>query len=217
MNLKVLIADDHRMVREGLRALLEADPRLTVVGEADHGRRAVELAAELRPDVVIMDVGMPELDGIEATRRILAEAPRVRVVILSMHAEKHFVAETLKAGARGYVLKDCAFDELDRALRAVESGQVYLSPSVAGCLVDHLRGGDGRPAGEGDAPLSPREHEVLRLLAQGKRAREVAELLHVSVKTVETHRQNLMKKLGVASQYELMKYAIREGLTSLDA
>lgn len=215
MGTRILIADDHQLFRQGLRALLDARSGLDVVAEAENGRKAVELAAALAPDVVIMDLGMPEVDGVEATRRIVARSASTRVIVLSMHDERHFVAEALGAGASGYVLKDCAFDELDRALRAAEDGHVYLSPAIAGHLVDQVRGrGPGAGALCG-ARLSPREEEILHHLAQGTRAKEVADLLHVSVKTVETHRQNIMKKLGVASAYELTKYAIREGLTSL--
>ncbi|NTU60108.1 MAG: response regulator transcription factor [Deltaproteobacteria bacterium] len=215
MGTRILIADDHQLFRQGLRALLEARSGLEVVAEAENGRRAVDLAAELAPDVVIMDLGMPELDGVEATRRITARTPSTHVIVLSMHEERHFIAEALGAGACGYVLKDCAFDEVDRALRAAEGGHVYLSPAIAGYLVEQVRGrAAGAGAVSGDT-LSRREEEVLGHLAQGLKAREVADLLHVSVKTVETHRQNIMKKLGVTSAYELTKYSIRRGLTSL--
>ena len=201
---------------ETWRALLETRPGLEIVAEAENGRRAVELAIELEPDVVVMDLGMPELDGVEATRRIVARLPSARVIVLSMHEERHFVSEALRAGASGYVLKDCAFDELDRALQAVKRGQVFLSPAVAGQLVEQVRGRAPAAGGTANRPLSDREEEVLGHLAQGRRAKDVADLLHVSVKTVETHRQNIMKKLGVTSAYELTKYAIREGLTTVD-
>ena len=216
MGTRILLADDHQLFRQGLRALLETRTGLTVVGEAENGRRAVELAFELRPDVVLMDLGMPEIDGLEATRCILAHLPATRIIALSMHDERHFVLDALRAGVRGYVLKDCAFDELDRALRAAEGRQLYLSPAVACHLVEqvHSRGReDGKLA---KTRLSAREEEVLGHLAQGRRAKDVADRLHLSVKTVETHRQNIMKKLGITSSYALTKYAIREGLTTLE-
>ena len=229
--MKVLLADDHRIVREGLRSLLEGQPDMQVVAEAADGRQAVQMAREMGPDVVVMDVAMPQLNGIEATRQIAADEPGMKVVALSMHSDRRFVSEALKAGASGYVLKDGAFDELIGAIRAVVSDRVYLSPRVAGVVVEDYvrrlpaRGNGGHSShaaaeetarrGAFDA-LTPREREVLQLMAEGYATKEVAHRLHVSVKTVETHRRQIMEKLDLHSVAELTKYAIREGLTTLD-
>jgi DNA-binding NarL/FixJ family response regulator len=229
--MKVLLADDHRIVREGLRSLLESQPDMQVVAEAADGRQAVEMARDVSPDVVVMDVAMPQLNGIEATRQIAADEPGMKVVALSMHSDRRYVSEALKAGASGYVLKDGAFDELISAIRAVVADRVYLSPRVAGVVVDDYvrrlpqRGaatGAATPSGTDDGrrnvfdTLTPREREVLQLMAEGFATKEVAHRLHVSVKTVETHRRQIMDKLDMHSVAELTKYAIREGLTTLE-
>ena len=217
MKTRILLADDHRIMRQGLKSLLEAEPDMQVVGEADNGRRAVELAAEHGPDVVVMDIGMPELNGIEATRRIVHDQPGTRVVALSMHGDRRFMSEVLKAGASGYLLKDGAFDELAGAIRTVMGSRMYLSPRVADVVVeDYVR---QLPRAEPGvfAALTPREREVLQLLAEGKATKQAAAALHVSVKTVETHRRQIMTKLDIHSVAELTKYAIREGLTTADA
>jgi two-component system response regulator NreC len=214
---KILLADDHRMVRAGLRSLLEAEAGLDVVAEADDGRTAVKLAAEVAPDVVIMDISMPDLNGVEATRQIRSapEGESPKVIALSGHTDKRFTLEMLKAGASGYVLKDSAFEELAKAVRAVVADQIYLSPGVADVVVRDAVGGPGHePA---FARLSPREREVLQLTAEGKAMKEIAAHLHVSIKTVETHRRNLMEKLNLHSVAELTKFAVREGMTSLEA
>jgi DNA-binding NarL/FixJ family response regulator len=188
---------------------------MEVIAEADNGRATVRLARELLPDLVIMDIGMPDLNGIDATRQITAELPKVKVIALSMHSDRRFVVQMFKAGASGYLLKDCAFEELTRAVCAVQKNQTYLSPAVAGPVMEdyihQLSGGES-----GFSVLSPREREVLQLLAEGKSTKEVAAVLCVSVKTVETHRQQIMSKLNLQSIAELIKYAIREGLTTLD-
>ena len=232
--MKVLLADDHRIVREGLKSLLQSQPDLEVVAEASDGRQAVEMARDLEPDVVVMDVAMPQLNGIEATRQLANDQRDMKIVALSMHSDRRYVSEALKAGASGYVLKDGAFDELISAIRAVIANRVYLSPRVAGVVVEDYvrrlpaRGGDGNggtlaaveDTGHGrrsafDA-LTPREREVLQLMAEGFATKEVAHRLHVSVKTVETHRRQIMEKLDLHSVAELTKYAIREGLTTLE-
>jgi len=214
--IRILLADDHQIMREGLRALLEQQPGVEVVAEAQDGRTAVKLVGELSPDVAILDIGMPDLNGIEATRRIMQEVKGVKVIGLSMHSDKRFVSEMLKAGASGYLLKDCALEELARAIHAVVENKIYLSPGIAGVVigdyVQHLA--TAEPA---SAPvLTGREREVLQLMAEGKSTKQIALHLKVSVKTVETHRQNIMRKLDVYSVAELTKYAIREGLTSLE-
>lgn len=218
MPTRILLADDHQIVREGLKALLETQEGLQVIGQASSGREATELARELQPDVVVMDVGMPDLNGIEATRRILSELPGTRVVALSMHSDRRFLQEMLKAGAVAYLLKDSAFEELALAVRAVASGRVYLSPQIANVVVD---GYLGRSIGEANpsafAVLTSREREVLQLIAEGKTTKQIGAALHVSVKTVETHRRQIMEKLDLRSVAELTKYAIREGLASIEA
>lgn len=212
MKIRILLADDHRIVRDGLRNLLEKKCDADVIGEAETGRVAVQLARKLRPDVVLMDLAMPDLNGLEATRKIVTEAPEVKVVVLSMHADRRFVTGALSSGASGYLLKDCSFEELAVALRAVAAGQRYLSPAVAGVVIEHL----GRtPNCSPCAVLTPREREILQLLAEGTTTKKIASKLNVSVKTVETHRHQIMQKLSVGSIAELTKYAIREGLTSL--
>ena len=218
MATRILLADDHAMMRAGLRQLLEALPGVEIVGEANDGRAAVRMAAEARPDVVVMDIGMADLNGIEATRQIRAAAPGgPRVIALSAHCDRRFTTEMLKAGASAYVLKDSAFGELALALKAVMADQVYLSPAVAEAVVgDYAGGGTADSPASAFAKLSPREREVLQLMAEGKSTKEVARHLHVSAKTIETHRRNLMEKLDTHTVAELTKYAIREGLTSVE-
>lgn len=216
MTLRVVLVDDHRMFREALRPLLAQTPGFEIAGEAGDGQEAVELCARLAPDVVIMDVSMPGLNGLEATRRILAERPRTRVVVLSMHADRRFVAETLRAGAAAYVLKDAGFAELVRALQAVAEGRTYLSEPVRQLVVQEYVAGLQREDRSAFSLLSAREREVLQLVAEGASTKEIGDRLSVSVKTIETHRRQIMEKLDLHSVAELTKYAIREGLTPLD-
>ena len=215
MTIRVLLADDHRIVRDGLHALLEAEEDLEIVGEAEEGRTAVLLAAQTKPDVVIMDIGMPDLNGMEATRRIMEAVPEVKVIALSMHSDRRFIEGMFKAGAAGYLLKDAAYEELVRAVRTVVSGRPYLCPTIAATVID----GYVHPAGGRDSArsvLTPREREVLQLLAEGNSTKQIALSLDVSVKTVETYRSRLMEKLDLRSVAELTKYAVREGLTFLE-
>ncbi len=216
MSIRILIADDHKIVREGLIALLRQHPHMEVVGEAENGRQAVQLAASLQPQVVIIDIGMPELNGIEATRQIMAESPGTKVIALSMHSDKRFVKGMLKAGAAGYLLKYCASEELVNAIQMVMANRVYLSHDITGIVVEDyvqkLADSDSSPF----QTLTPREREVLQLLAEGHSTRQIADTLHVSVKTIEVHRKQLMDKLGLNSLADLIKYAIREGLTSIE-
>ena len=213
MSIRVLIADDHQIVREGLRSMLEKELRIKVVGEAAEGRTTLRLARELAPDVIIMDVAMPDLNGIEATRQIAAEFPTIKVIALSMHDDRRFVLNMIKAGAKGYMLKDSAFKDLAKAIGVVMANKIYLSDEIADIVVkDYLA------SAITDEPsvfhlLSAREREVLQLIAEGKTSNQIAESLHISTKTVETHRSQLMAKLKIKTIAELTKYAIREGLT----
>ncbi len=218
MAIKILIADDHKIVRDGLRSLLENKKEFVVVAEAENGQIAVELAKEHVPDCIIMDITMPVLNGIEATRQILAKLPDIKIIALSVHDDKRFVLETLKAGASGYLLKDCAFEELIMAINDVLADKTYLSSKITNIVVDELVGKDADKQKKASAfnVLSPREREVLQLLAEGKNTKEIAHILNVSPKTVETHRKKIMEKLGLNSVAELTKYAIREGLTDLN-
>lgn len=215
MGTSILIVDDHQIVRQGLRSLLEKNPGLEVVAEAEDGRTAVRLAETLAPQVAIMDVGLPDLNGIEATRQVLLVSPRTRVIGLSMHSDRRFVSNMLKAGASGYLLKDSAFEELATAIQTVMSGKSYLSREVAHIVVqDYVEG----PKAQDTAfsVLTLREREVLQLIAEGRSNRQIAEILYLSIKTVETHRQQIMNKLGLHKVADLVRYSIREGLSSLE-
>jgi DNA-binding NarL/FixJ family response regulator len=218
MSTRIILADDHRILREGIAAMLRQVPTFEIVGEASDGNETVRLARELRPDLVVTDVSMPGMNGIEAIRRIVEDVPGVRTLCLSVHDEKRLVSAVMDAGAAGYLLKDCAFDELLRAVRAVMAGQVWISPAIAGVLMEDYR---NRRAGtitpSAFSELTAREREVIQLIAEGCSTREIAERLHVSGKTVGTHREHLMAKLRVSGTAELTRYAIREGLTTLDA
>ena len=214
MSIKVMIVDDHQIVREGLRAMLEKEHDIKVVGEAVDGRMTERLARELVPDVIIMDVAMPDLNGIEATRQIVAELPGVKIIALSMHDDRRFVLNMFKAGAAGYMIKDCAFKDLAKAIRVVMSHKTYLSHEIADIVVKDYLASTSPAESSVFQLLSPREREVLQLIAEGKTSNQIADNLHISVKTVESHRQQIMVKLKIKSVAELTKYAIREGLTS---
>ena len=216
MSIRVLLSDDHRIVREGLRSLLEKEPDIELVGEAEDGRSTLELASKLKPQVVLMDISMPGLNGVEATRKLIEKLPGVKILALSMHTDHRFVEGMLRAGATGYLPKDCAAKELVGAIRTVVSNQTYLSPSIADIVrrdyLSQKRGADTSVS----RTLTDREREVLQLLAEGKNTKEIASRLQVSGKTIETFRQHITKKLDLHSLAELTKYAIREGLTSLE-
>jgi two-component system, NarL family, response regulator NreC len=216
MPIRILLVDDHKIVRDGLRALLEKQPDIEVAGEAENGRTAMLRARELLVDMVIMDIGMPDLNGIDATQEILISVPSVKIIALSMHSDKVFVGEMFRAGASAYLLKHCAFEELAQAIRVVGSGQFSLSPQIAGPMIkDYVRHmSSDNPSVF--AALTFREREVLQLLAEGKSSRQIAAHVNISVKTVETRRQQIMAKLNFDNMADLVKYAIREGLTSPD-
>jgi len=216
MSLRILLADDHKIMREGLRSLIEKQPGMEVIAEAENGRTTVALSRKLKPDVVIIDIAMPDLNGIEATRQIIADSPDVKVTALSMLSDTKFVREMLSAGASGYLLKDSAFEELGKALRTVVNNQTYLSPKIASLVVKDYLGNIAKDSSTFPV-LTNREREVLQLFAEGKTTSQIASCLYVSVKTIETHRKKIMDKLGFKSIAELTKYAIREGLTSLDS
>jgi two-component system response regulator NreC len=211
--IKIVLADDHQIVRHGLRTLLSAEPDFEVVGEADNGRDVVRLVQDLSPQVVIMDISMPDLNGIEATRQILSESTGVKVIALSMHSDGLFVLNMFKAGASGYLLKDCALEELVKAVRTVVNRQVYLSPGISDIVIGWS---SAESSSSAYSILTARERQVLQLMAEGKNTNQIADSLFVSVKTVEAHRKQLMNKLDIHSVAELTKYAIRQGLTSLE-
>ena len=214
---RVLLVEDHVVVRQGLKALFADEPDVEIVGEADNGREALQRVADLQPDVVLMDISMPGLNGIEATRQIRQQYPQVKVVVLSMHSSEEYVFQVLRAGAVGYVLKQADSSEVLTAIRAALSGGSFLSPPISRAVVeDYVRRAEARGQGSDLDLLTPREREVLQLLAEGLSNQEIAEQLSISVKTVETHRSNMMNKLGVSNKTELVKYALRKGWASLE-
>jgi len=216
MKTRILLADDHEVFREGLRSMIEKHGDLEVVGDAETGRVAVRMATQLKPDIIIMDIAMPDLNGIEATSQIRATIPETRVIALSMHSDKRFVTGMLRAGAVGYLLKASAFDEVIQATRTVMNNKHYVSGDIADTVVSDYVRQLTEAAPEQHAALSPREREVLQLLAEGHSTRKIAEALHISANTIETHRAHIMAKLGIKTIADLVKFAIREGITSLE-
>jgi DNA-binding NarL/FixJ family response regulator len=212
--IKVLVVDDHAMMRDGIRALLALQEDIEIVGEAEEGREAVKKTEELMPNVIIMDIAMPGLDGLEATRRITRKNPMVKVLVLTQHDKREYVLSSIKAGARGYVPKRAVGSDLLSAIRAVHRGDSYLSPYAAKALVDHYRRqGEAEPYDR----LTAREREILKLIAEGHTSREIASSLFISLKTVLGHRAKIMEKLGVHNSAELIKYAVRKGLVEADS
>lgn len=212
---RILLADDHTVMRAGLRALLERQPGLSVVAEAADGREAVKLAESEKPDIVVMDIAMSGLNGIEATRQIVAQNPRVHVIILSMHSDESYVLRALKAGARGYLLKDSAESDLLQGIRAVREGKSYFSPAVSRLLLeDYIRQLQHRGEEDSYDLLTPREREILQLIAEGRSNKDIANLLNLSVYTVETHRTRILQKLNLHTVPELILYAVRKGIIS---
>ena len=214
--MRVLLADDHTLVRAGVRALLETIPGVEIVGEVGDGQQALALILETRPDVALIDVSMPGLNGLELAARVAREAPQTRVALLTMHGTPAHVAQALRAGVKGYVLKDAAADELPVLLRAVMRGEIYLSPAISRHVVDGFLGSPGAPDAPKRAPdgLTPRQREILQLVAEGKSTKDVAQLLNLSVKTVEAHRGQIMDRLEIHDLAGLVRYAIRTGLVS---
>lgn len=213
--IRVLLVDDHTILREGLRALLEREPDMQVVGEAEDGRAAVEQARQLQPDVVVMDIAMPLLNGIEATRQIKCLPYKTEVLVLSMYDDEGYIRQALTAGALGYILKDAVARELMDAIRAINQGEAVLSSAVTRLVIeDYLRFGDIRPADNDDC-LTPREREVLQLIAEGYTNKQIAEILNLSIKTVQVHRTNMMKKLDLHDRGELIKYAIQKKIIEI--
>ncbi|MDD5457817.1 MAG: response regulator transcription factor [Phycisphaerae bacterium] len=213
MGIRIVLADDHVILRHGLTKAIQQEEGMEVIAQAENGQAAVDLARELNPDIIIMDIGMPDLNGIEATRQIKHQSPNVKVIALSMHSNKKFIIEMFKAGASGYLLKDCEFEELAEALKVVYSGKTYLSPSITDVVVENYVLSSEEGMETAFTVLSEREREVLQLLAEGKTTKQVARFLHISPKTVEGHRSRVMKKLNMDSIAKLTKYAIQEGLT----
>jgi DNA-binding NarL/FixJ family response regulator len=213
--IRILLADDHTLLRSGIRALLEDEPDISIVGEAADGREAVRLAGQLRPSVVLMDIAMPLLNGLEATRQIKREHPEVNVLVLTMYDHEEYYRQVLEVGGSGYIIKRAAANELVAAIRAVHRGDAALSPAITRLLVDAYLSRDG--GGEGTDPnaLSAREQEVLQLIAEGKTSREIAVILGLSVKTVQSHRTSLMQKLGLHDRGDLIKYAIQKKIIEL--
>jgi len=216
MTVRIILADDHEVVRDGLCSLIEREKDMEVIAQADNGRTTVELARKLRPDVIVMDIGMPDLNGIEATRQIAAEESDIKIIALSMYSDRGYVSEMLKAGASSYLPKDSSAKEVIHAIRTIIKGGIYLPPSLASVVIEDYVRKPSVPETGAFTALTAREREVLQLLAEGKSIKQTAGLLHVSISTIETHRRNIMEKLEIYSVAELTKYAIREGLTSLD-
>ena len=213
--IRVLVADDHTILRDGIRSLLDEDPNIVVVGEAENGQAAVKMACQLEPDVVLMDIAMPILNGLEATRQIKRDLPRVKVLILSMYDDDAYIQQALTYGAMGYILKDASASELLSAIYTVHKGEAVLSPPITRLVIeDYLRWGGLQNKGT-DNSISPREHDVLQLIAEGYSNKEIAKILSISIKTVQTHRANLMKKLDLHDSGDLIKYAIQKKIIEI--
>lgn len=216
MSKRILLVDDHKILRDGLRSLLENHLGYRVVGEAQDGKSAIQLARKLKPEVIIMDISLPDISGIEASKEIIKISPMVKILALSMHSDKRFVSDMLRAGASGYLLKDCAFEELQEAIETVSADGKYVSPNLTGTVinayVEHLRNRNTPPP----ASLSEREQDVLIALVEGSSSKDISYKLHISAKTVDTYRQRIMEKLNIHNIPDLVKYAIREGLIRLD-
>jgi len=215
MSIKILLADDHRIVSDCLKPLIDKQPDMMVVGEAENGRMVVALAQKLNPNVVIMDISMPDLNGIEATRQIIAKCPGVRIITLSMNSDRRYVTGMLNAGASGYLTKSCSFEELIRAVRVVAANKTYLSPDISDIVIKESLSQSSTDKSSVSPTLTMRECEVLQMLAEGKTVKQIAATLCLGIKTIYTHREKVMEKLNIHSTADLTKYALREGMTSL--
>lgn len=215
MSIKILLADDHKIVSDCLKSLINKQPDMMVVGEAENGRMVVALAQKLNPNVVIMDISMPDLNGIEATRQIIAKCPGVRIITLSMNSDRRYVTGMLNAGASGYLTKSCSFEELIRAVRAVAANKTYLSPDISDIVIKESLSRSSTEKSSVFSTLTMRECEVIQMLAEGKTVKQIAVKLCLGIKTIYTHREQIMKKLNIHSTADLTKYALREGMTSL--
>jgi two-component system, NarL family, response regulator NreC len=214
MKIKIVLADDHKIIRDGLCSLIEKHPNMEVIAEVENGKEAVEASEKLHPDVVIIDISMPDMNGIEATRKIIAENPNIKVIGLSMHTDSSYVKGMLNAGASGYLLKDCAFGELVQAINSVTRNKSYLSPEIASIVIDEFKVHGISQDNSDKSDLTAREREILQLIAEGNSSKEIASYFNLSVKTVATHRQNIMDKTHCHDVVTLTKYAIRKGFTS---
>jgi len=215
MPIKIIIADDHRLFREGLVNLLSDSKDIEILAQAENGMDVIAKAKELNPDVIIMDIGMPVLNGVEATVKLLKELPAIKVIALSMHSDKQYIKGMLEAGASGYLFKNCAYDELIEAIHTVNAGKKYLSDKITEIMIQDYLGKEERMP-ESDSELTERESEILKLIAEGASTSEISELLFVSVKTIGTHKQHLLEKLNLKTSTDLVKYAIKKGIISLD-
>ncbi len=215
MKTRILIADDHQLIREGLINLLKSQHDIEIAGQAENGRQAVKMAKEIIPDIIIMDIGMPDMNGVQASRQIMKEQQLTKIIALSMHSNHQFVHGMFRAGAKGYILKDCAMNEIISAIKAVKDGKIYICQEIRGIVLNEYAGAEAEIVHE-QVYLSYREKEILKLLAEGNSVKIIAEKLHLSIKTVETHRKNIQDKTGKKNLAELTKFAINIGLTSLN-
>ncbi|MDP2336358.1 MAG: response regulator transcription factor [Bacteroidota bacterium] len=214
MSIRILIADDHQLFREGIVTLLSASPQIEIVDQAENGQEAIEKAKKLKPDIVIMDLSMPVINGVDATRILHKELPGIRVLALSMHCDKHYIKEALEAGVSGYLFKNCTYDQLIEAINTVYQGEKYLSAKITEVLIrDYLS--KEEEVHDNSEELSERESEILKLMAEGKSTREISDVLFISVKTVGTHKQHILEKLNLKSTADLIKYAIKKGIVGL--
>lgn len=216
MSIRILIADDHQLFREGIVNLLSASPQIEIVDQAGNGQEAIEKAKKLKPDIVIMDLSMPVINGVDATRILHKELPEIRVLALSMHADKNYIKEALEAGVSGYLFKNCTYDQLIEAINTVYQGEKYLSAKITEVLIRDYLSKEEEEVHDNSEELSERESEILKLMAEGKSTREIADLLFISVKTVGTHKQHILEKLNLKSSADLIKYAIKKGIVGLE-
>jgi two-component system, NarL family, response regulator NreC len=216
MKIRIVLADDHRIIRDGLCSLLEKHPNMEVIAEVENGKEAVEVTKQLKPDVTVLDISMPLMNGIEATRKILDHDPTVKVIGLSMHSDPDYIMGMLSAGASGYLLKECAFGELAQAINAVIQNKSYLSPSVTSTVIKSFRENRSKEDSDDTTKLSGREREILQLIAEGHSSKEIGSELNLSTKTINSHRQNIMDKVNCHDVVQLTKYAIRSGITTAD-